>query len=517
MPETESSAGTPWRFALPGLLAVCVLAITSLGCAARVCWDCDVCASSVLGVECVAAQEQTAARDVTWFEGARLIDGNGGAPIEISAFLVENGVFAWVGRQGEREAPEGAARVDLSGKTVIPALIDAHQHIGLTNVKDGTHSKDNYTLANLVEHLERSAYHGVAATMSLGLEFDETLAFELRNERLPDAARFLTSGRGIAATPMAGPQQEYRSGIPRGAQTEAEGRAAVAELDGHGVDIIKIWVDDRGGTVPKLEPEVYRAVIDEAHARGMRVASHLGSTSGLADAKDLIRAGIDGFAHTVRDRDIDDEYMTLVRANPDVWTIPNLPGSPVTLDDLPWLGETLPPFEIENLRAQAERRGGGGTGRLLRAAVPQSGPQPRGRHGHRHGHRLGRQRRLDHAHRDPRHGRLRAHADGGARVGDADQRGDPGAGRPRHGDRGQERVVRRARREPVGRHRAARGGSTVSTCAASRWTGRRCGRSSWTACGDGSGRRCSSGSDVQRAGSGAHGPPGRRRSVAHRQ
>ena len=190
--------------------------------------------------------------------------------------------------------------------------------------------------------------------MSLGLEFDEALAFELRNTVLPNAARFLTSGRGIAATPMAGPQQEYRLGIPRGAQSEAEGRAAVEELDGHGVDIIKIWVDDRGGTVPKLEPEVYRAIIDEAHARGMRVASHLGSTSGLADAKDLIGAGIDGFAHTVRDRDIDDEHMALVRDNPDVWTIPNLPGSPVTLDDLPWLSETLPAFEIENLRAQAE-------------------------------------------------------------------------------------------------------------------------------------------------------------------
>ena len=295
------------------------------------------------------------ARGGTWFEGARLIDGGGGAPVERSAFLVEDGVFTWVGSQDEREPPAGAARVDLTGKTVIPALIDAHQHIGPTNVKDGTHRKDNYTRANLVEHLERSAYHGVAVTMSLGLEADEGLAFELRQEAVPNGARFLTSGRGIAATPTAGPQQEYRLGIPRGAQTEAEGRAAVEELDGHGVELVKIWVDDRGGTVPKLEPEVYRAIIDEAHARGMRVTSHLGSTSGLADAKDLLRAGVDGFAHTVRDRDIDAEFMALVREHPDVWTVPNLPGSPVTLDDLSWLGETLPPFEIENLRAQAER------------------------------------------------------------------------------------------------------------------------------------------------------------------
>ena len=348
MPDSESLAMTRSRPPWPVWVAVCLLSVMSL-----------------FSVACVSANAQEAARDAAWFEGARLVDGNGGAPIERAAFLVEDGVFAWVGRQGEREAPEGAARVDLAGKTVIPALIDAHQHIGLTNVKDGSHSKDNYALGNLVEHLERSAYHGVAATMSLGLEFDEALAFELRNTVLPNAARFLTSGRGIAATPTAGPQQEYRLGIPRGAQTEAEGRAVVEELNAHGVDIIKIWVDDRGGTVPKLGPEVYRAIIDEAHARGMRVASHLGSTSGLADAKDLIRAGIDGFAHTVRDRDIDDEYMALVREHPDVWTIPNLPGSPVTLDDLPWLGETLPPFEIENLRAQAEQLAAEGPGELF--------------------------------------------------------------------------------------------------------------------------------------------------------
>ena len=354
MPALESSAVTRPRRAWPGLAAACVLSALSVGCATR-CWDCDPCASYAIPVACVSAEARPAQRDATWFAGGRLIDGNGGAPIGASAFLVEDGVFAWVGRQGEREAPEGAERVDLTGRTVIPALIDAHQHLGLTNVREGSHGKDNYTRANLVEHLERSAYHGVAATMSLGLEFDEALAFELRDAVIPNAARFLTSGRGIAATPLAGPQQEYRLGIPRGAQTGAEGRAAVEELYRHGVDLVKIWVDDRDGAVPKLQPEVYRAIIDEAHARGMRVTSHLGSTSGLADAKDLLRAGIDGFAHTVRDRDVDAEYLALLREHPDVWTIPNLPGSPVTLDDLPWLSETLPPFEIENLRAQAGR------------------------------------------------------------------------------------------------------------------------------------------------------------------
>ncbi len=311
----------------------------------------------VLAISCSPVEEPPSiAGNATWFEGATLIAGDGAAPIESSAFLVEDRTVTWVGRQGEMEAPGGAVRVDLRGKTVIPALIDAHQHIGLTNVKDGTNTKDNYTRANLLEHLERSAYHGVAATMSLGLESDEALAFQLRDAVIPNAAQFLTSGRGIAGTPMAGPQQGYRLGIPRGALTESEGRAAVQELAAHGVSLVKIWVDDRGGAVPKVEPNVYRAIIDEAHARGMQVTAHLGTTSALADAKDLLRAGIDGFAHTVRDRDIDDEYMTLVRQYPEVWTIPNLPGSPVTVDDLPWLSETLPPFEIDNLRRQIERQ-----------------------------------------------------------------------------------------------------------------------------------------------------------------
>ena len=348
--------------------------------------------------------------------------------------------------------PPGAARVDLAGKTVIPALIDAHQHLGLTNVRDGSHSKDNYTRANLIEHLERSAYHGVAATMSLGLEFDEPLAFELRDAVMPNAARFLTSGRGIAATPMAGPQSDYRLGIPRGASTASEGRAAVTELHGHGVDLVKIWVDDRGGTVPKLEPEVYRAIIEEAHARGMRVTAHLGSTSGLADAKDLLRAGVDGFAHTVRDRDIDAEYMALVREYPHVWTIPNLPGSPLTVDDLPWLSETLPPFEIENLRAQVERLAAEGPGVSFEL---QCRNLARNREA---GMIIGMGTDSGVSVGWTVHTELRDMARCGLSpmevivAATRGQRAHPGPRLPRYGSRRQERVVRRAGRGPPGGH-----------------------------------------------------------------
>jgi imidazolonepropionase-like amidohydrolase len=290
-----------------------------------------------------------------WFEGARLIVGDGSAPIEDAAFLVDGDAFAWVGKQGQRQPPQGAVRVNLAGKTVMPALIDGHNHIGLVNEKDGSNSKANYQRENLIDQLERYAYYGVAAGLSMGLEADEELAYELRDEVIPNAARFLTVGKGIAATSIGGPTGEPRLGIPYGARTQTQGRDRVRALHERGVHFVKIWVDDRNGDVPKLQPSVYRAIIAEAHANGMEVLAHLGRTSGLADAKDLLRAGVDGFVHLVRDRDVDDEYLAAVKAHPRVWSGPNMPVSS-TRDSIASLAETLPANQIESMRAALAQR-----------------------------------------------------------------------------------------------------------------------------------------------------------------
>ena len=115
---------------------------------------------------------------------------------------------------------------------------------------------------------------------------------------IPNAARFLTVGKGHRRRrPIAGPPGEPRLGIPYGARTATEGRDHVRELHARGVHFVKIWVDDRNGDVPKLQPNVYRAIIAEAHANGMEVLAHLSRTSALADAKDLLKAGVDGFVH----------------------------------------------------------------------------------------------------------------------------------------------------------------------------------------------------------------------------
>jgi imidazolonepropionase-like amidohydrolase len=299
------------------------------------------------------------------FEGARLITGDARGPIESSAFLVEGNKFTGVGKKGEVRLPAGATRVDLTGKTVIPALIDIHNHLGWTDQRTNTASKQSYTRALVIDHLQRYAYYGVAATLSMGLDrwdVDPELPYRLRNEIIPNAARFLTVGRGIAATPMAGPVADYRLGVPYGAQTEAEGRALVHALHARNVEMIKIWVDDRLKTVPKLQVNVYEAIINEAHKNGMRVVAHIFA---LEDGKQLLKSGVDGFAHGVRDRDVDDEYLRILKQHPKVWVGPNLPARTISAAaaaaEIAWLTETLPPSQIARMRDELAKRPSGAT------------------------------------------------------------------------------------------------------------------------------------------------------------
>jgi imidazolonepropionase-like amidohydrolase len=279
------------------------------------------------------------------FEGARLIPGDGSAPIESSAFLVENNKFTRIGRKGELRPPAGAVRVDLSGKTVMPALIDAHTHLGWAVISTGRIGAETYTRDNLVDHLRRYAYYGIAAAQSMGIDKGE-IPYQVRADPAPNAALFRIAGRGIAM-PNAGPGAEYWKPVAYGVKTEAQARAAVRVLADRQVDLVKIWVDDRNGTVAKLPPPLYRAIIDEAHKRNLRVAAHIYY---LADAKELLRSGIDIFAHGVRDKDVDQELLGLFKQHPNVFVIPNLPERETTAADLEFASETVPAAELKRLR-----------------------------------------------------------------------------------------------------------------------------------------------------------------------
>lgn len=298
----------------------------------------------------VPSQLPAASGTVTLFEGARLITGTGEAPIENSAFIVENGRFSRVGANGELQTPVGAVRMDLAGKTVIPALIDAHSHIGY--MKDLTSGPQNYTRENILDHLYRFAYFGIAASQAMGTDFGE-MPFQLRDEVLagkyPDAARFLTAGRGLA--PLAEISPDNMRHAAYAVTTEEGARAAVQELALRRVKLIKTWVDDRGGTVEKLPPHLYRAIIDEAHKQGLRVAVH---ATQLEEAKDLLRAGVDVFAHMVVD--VDDELVELFKQHPNSAVLLAL-GGPRRTIYAPWLNpphplvaETILPAQITRLQ-----------------------------------------------------------------------------------------------------------------------------------------------------------------------
>ncbi len=264
----------------------------------------------------------------TVYEGARLIVGDGSAPIDNSAFVVQGNRFTEIGRRGQVKVPAGAARVDLSGKTVMPAIVDAHTHM----------PTEQPALASVLEH---KAYYGVGALISLGSDAGD-LALQVRQQPIAGAPLLRTAGRGITSP------EPGRTTVPYWVTTDAEARKAVQELAARKVDFVKIWVDDRDGKYKKLSPELYGAVIDEAHKNKLRVTAHIVT---LEDAKGLLRAGLDAFAHSVRDRDIDAEIVAMIKQRPNFFLVPNLPDRGVKTD-LGWI-DTVPAAELKKLQEAA--------------------------------------------------------------------------------------------------------------------------------------------------------------------
>lgn len=248
----------------------------------------------------------------------RIIVGDGRV-LEPGLIIVRDGRILRVDEIGAGMTfDEGDTVVALDGMTVMPALVDAHVHL----------STDR---AGILEDLRQRAAVGVSAALSLGADGPD-VPLEIRGEDIPGSARYRSAGRGITAP------EPGRSDVPHWVTTETQARQAVRDEAARDVDFIKIWVDDRNGQYEKLSEALYTAVIDEAHANGLKVTAHIFA---LEDAKGLLRAGVDAFAHGVRDRDIDDEFLALVAARPEVVLVPNLPGRGVPTE-LGWLEGILP-------------------------------------------------------------------------------------------------------------------------------------------------------------------------------
>ena len=239
--------------------------------------------SGVPGASQARAQE-------TVLRGARLIDGTGRPAIEDAVIVIEGGRIREVGSADSVAVPRGAKSLNLRGKTVMPLLINLHGHLGLTRNGIQVNSQ-SYTEENIRSQLEKYLAYGVGTVVSLGL--DQDLIYKLRQGQRAGSfpgAQIFTAGRGLGVPSghpptLPGAEDVYRP------QTPEEARAQVREVAGHHPDFVKIWVDDDFGRLPKMKPEIYRAIIDEAHRHHLRVVAHVFY---LADAKALAKPASTG-------------------------------------------------------------------------------------------------------------------------------------------------------------------------------------------------------------------------------
>ncbi|HEY7292248.1 MAG TPA: amidohydrolase family protein [Vicinamibacterales bacterium] len=303
----------------------------------------------------IAAQSQSRSTAVA-YENARLIVGDGSAPIERGVLVVQNGRIVSVGPAGQVKVPSDSSRVDLTGKTVIPAMINAHVHIGYEGYTSW--GAANYTPQNVLDHLQREAFYGVGATQSVGSSPTEASLQFQKDQRAgkfaPAARYFFMPGM---APPNGGPDAVLREAttalhVVNEVSTPDQARAAVQRMAKQGIRQVKIWVDDRRGTYPKMTPDVFTAVIDEAHRHGMLVNAH---ATTLPDQKDVVRAGADVLVHVVQNEKVDDELLALVRAHKPYWaTVIGLGDRTEVCTPDPFFEEALPASVVAGIRATKE-------------------------------------------------------------------------------------------------------------------------------------------------------------------
>ncbi|HEY4208948.1 MAG TPA: amidohydrolase family protein [Puia sp.] len=254
----------------------------------------------LISLACLTGQAQT-----TILQNLTLIDGTGAAPRAIHNLVIQGDKIVAI--DGEYTSKH-ATKIDMRGKYIIPLLFDAHAHLGI--LKGTTMSSANYTPENIRRQLLKFEAYGVGAVNCMGTDHMEI--FDLRrasrHDSLPGATIY-TAGRGFGVLngmppPGFGMDQVFRP------ETAEEARKDVRELAPYHPDLLKMWVDDGRGRVPKMSSEIYSAIIDEAHKNGLRVAAHLWY---LEDARKLVDAGLDVIAHSIRDQEIDDDLLAKMK------------------------------------------------------------------------------------------------------------------------------------------------------------------------------------------------------------
>lgn len=306
-------------------------------------------AFALLALSAPAIAETTVLNNVT------VIDGTGAAPLANAAIVMTDGKISYVGPAAGMKAPKDAKIEDMAGKFVVPGIIDSHVHIGLMH--DVTQDEKYFTPENVNADLKQYAAYGVTSVQVLGTDKDFVL--DLRNQQRksrPTMSRVFSAGQGAVIKGGYG----GLVGVTQPISTPEEGRKLVDEQAAKGVDFIKLWMDDERKTIPvKMPYSVSAAIIDEAHKKHLRAVAHVFY---LDDAKELLRQGIDGFGHMVRDQPVDKEFLDLMKAK-GAWQVsPTLSREMAySLAIMPWLQDPfftrgVTPGTLDALRSPAREK-----------------------------------------------------------------------------------------------------------------------------------------------------------------
>ena len=236
----------------------------------------------------------------------RLIDGTNGLPQENTDILIEGQRIAAIGKN----LKSARARViDLQGKTVMPAMISAHVHVGVIsgNAQSGTF----FTRENVLAQLKKYLDYGISTVQTLGTDrsvlYENGFRDSLMKGLLP-GARLFSGGYGFNIPDPSVRKESFMGNLYRPLSAD-EVPGMMKELNGINPSMVKIWVD--GTPQTKMKPAIYQKIIQEAHRYQRRVAAHVYY---LSDARQLISSGIDVFGHSIRDSLVDDALIAQMKA-----------------------------------------------------------------------------------------------------------------------------------------------------------------------------------------------------------
>ena len=269
----------------------------------------------------------SATAQVTVLTHATVVDGTGAGPQKDVTLVMENGRIRDMGPSSKIPSPAGATVVDLTGKFIVPGIINAHGHVG----------------AKTEPQLRQYALYGVTTVNSMQTDPDEVV--QVREAQKRGALR----GARVFTI-------KYRFGPDLLVQTPEQAGAKVDEIVAAGADYIKLWVDGQFGKQTKLTPEFCIAVLEQARKHGKLTFAHIYD---LSDAKMLVEQGLNGLAHNVRDREVDLEFVALLKRR-NVTLIPTLVrdeglfvyGDAPAWVDNPFFQKFVPPERLDVLKTK---------------------------------------------------------------------------------------------------------------------------------------------------------------------